>query len=668
MNLIENVDKFEQIEVTEVVELGKKQIILATTHGELTIEWVNDYMVRIRLGQQENFDFGLINDYPPQEITYEEKEEDEEDKIICKFKKLKYYFWKKPFRVAIYIEDNKWLYPTLDGHFTRRFRIPPFGRYKNNTVVSFDTDEDNFYGTGEQFSYLNLYGKLVTNYNEDSLGGNTAKSYKNIPLIWKVPLAAGLFFNTTAKVHHAVAYPQVSNRAHVSIIEDDLDLFIIAGLQPSHVINFYHELTGFPARLPDWTLKPWLSKAYYKDQKELITSAKTMKEKGFDCQTIVLDGRTWQDTKTRFAFEWDKSRYPKPEETIQQLKDLGYKICLWVYPYVSIHNAKYQELDKKGIFLKDDKGNTIIYKFPEEAFGKDLSQLPESSIVDFTNEDAYEWWVENTQELIEMGIDAIKTDFGEQVPDNALAHNGVGGKKLHNVYTLLYNQATANAFVELGKDPVLWARSAWTGSQMYPGHWCGDSQSDWGGFKTAIRGCMQWILSGGAYTGSDIGGYYGGPPDERLYIRWMQFAALSPLMRFHGIGNREPYEFGEKTEKITKQFMEIRNEIMVHLLEESKDIPKGKPLIKPMIYCYQETCPNDPQSDLQFILGNNYFVAPVTSYSNICRFWLPQGKWQNFFDLDEIVEGPRWMRKKYPLDKLPLYIKREEDNKYWELD
>ena len=108
-----------------------------------------------------------------------------------------------------------------------------------------------------------------------------------------------------------------------------------------------------------------------------------------------------------------------------------------------------------------------------------LTPLPDSGIVDFTHPDAFAWWRDAHQPLFDAGVDVIKSDFGEAVPDDAIAANGDDGRRLHNVYPLLYNRCVyeATARGSPSRDdgpPLVWGRAGWTGSQRYPIQWGGD--------------------------------------------------------------------------------------------------------------------------------------------------------------------------------------------------
>ncbi len=217
-----------------------------------------------------------------------------------------------------------------------------------------------------------------------------------------------------------------------------------------------------------------------------------------------------------------------------------------------------------------------------------LTPLPESGIVDFTNPDAYAWWRDAHQPLFEDGVDVIKSDFGEQVPDDAVAFNGDDGGRLHNVYPLLYNrcvfEATARFQPPADGPPIVWSRSAWAGSQRYPLGWGGDPQSDWEGLAASIRGGLSWGMSGNPYHSSDIGGFYGSSqPSAELFVRWLQAAVFCSHMRLHGIGEREPWAFGAEAEGVVRKWLAMRYRLIPYLEQLiAQAIATGMPVMRAM--------------------------------------------------------------------------------------
>lgn len=538
-----------------------------------------------------------------------------------------------------------------DGHIRGGLRIPALGRSGGAWVVAFALGSgEPVYGLGEKFGPLNRRGGAFACWNEDALGVNAEASYKNVPLAWS-PRGWGLFVHTPARTLHGVGYAPWSHRTYILLVEDEaLDLFFLAGT-PLEILEAYTWLTGRPPLVPPWSYGVWWSRCYYRTPEEALGVARELRGRDIPGDVLVLDGRAWLEVATRCTLEWDPSRYPDPEGFIRELKGLGFRVCLWEYPYVSVHSPLFAELAAKGYFLKDAQGNPLVYRWDPEPFGEVLTPLPPSGILDFTNPEAVRWWQERHQALLAQGVDVMKTDFGEQVPREARAHNGDTGSRLHNPYALLYNQSVYGATPE----GLVFARSGYVGSQRYPVHWGGDPQADWEGLAASIRGGLSWGLSGGAYYAHDVGGFYGNP-DPGLYLRWVQAATFFSHMRFHGMGPREPWHFGPEIGGAVRLWLRLRMRLVPYLAHLAQQAAAtGQPLARalPLVY------PEDPFAhgfDTQFLLGD-ILVAPVLRPEGRVEVYLPEGVWQDLWT-GRSWQGPELLRLHVPLEQIPLFARR----------
>jgi alpha-D-xyloside xylohydrolase len=279
--------------------------------------------------------------------------------------------------------------------------------------------------------------------------------------------------------------------------------------------------------------------------------------------------------------------------------------------------------------------------------------------VDFTHPDAYAWYRDAHAALFAQGVDVLKTDFAEQVPEDAVAANGDRGTRVHNAYALLFNRCVFEATERHAPgEGIVWGRSGWAGSQRYPLQWGGDPQTDWEGLAASIRGGLSWGMSGVPFYSHDIGGFYhrspGTPPDVDLYVRWTQAGVMASHTRFHGTSPREPWHFGETAERIVRRWLEWRYRLIPYLQACAYEAHRtGLPVMRAMPLA----CPGDPAAwgfEEQYLLGPALLVAPVLRPDGRSRVYLPEGRWYDI-DTGEAAEGPRMIERTVPLDAMPIY-------------
>jgi alpha-D-xyloside xylohydrolase len=514
---------------------------------------------------------------------------------------------------------------------------------------------DPVYGLGEKFGPLNHRGQLVTSWNEDAWGVNSELSYKNIPFAWS-PSGWGLFVNTTARVEHGIGYPQWSQRSYVLRVDDAvLDLFLIAGSTPAVILERFTHLTGRAPLPPLWSYGVWMSRCYYRTREEALEVAGRLRERRIPCDVLVLDGRAWLAVETRFGFEWDRERYPDPDGFIRDLRAMNFRLCLWEYPYVSIHNPLFQRLAARGHLLRTAAGDPYVFEWDPAPFGSLLTPLPPSGMVDFTNPEAYAWYRDAHRPLFASGVAVMKTDFGEQIPPDALASNGDTGRRLHNVYPLLYNRCVYEASEQHAPGgPLVWGRSGWTGSQRCPIQWGGDPQADWEGLAASIRGALSWGMSGVPFHSHDIGGFYGEQPDAELYVRWVQAGVMASHTRFHGTTPREPWHFGDEAERIVRDWLAWRYRLLPYLEACALEAHRtGMPVMRAMPLAFPDDAPAWGFEE-QYLLGPSLLVAPVTAPGGTVQVYLPAGGWYDIVS-GKRLEGPRVVERTVTLAQMPIF-------------
>lgn len=296
-------------------------------------------------------------------------------------------------------------------------------------------------------------------------------------------------------------------------------------------------------------------------------------------------------------FEWDKRFFGDIESTLKRLHE------------------------DKGYLVRKPNGEVWQTDFWQAGMG----------LVDFTNPAAREWFKDKVKALLNQGVDAIKTDFGERIPRDVVWYDGSPKLSMHNWYTQLYNQAVFEAIEETyGKgNACLYARSATVGGQQQPVHWGGDCESTFNGMAQSLRAGLSLTSSGFGFWSHDIGGFEGAFPDPAVYKRWVAFGMLGSHSRLHGsIVYRVPWLFDEEDEKngvalvpgqtavdVVREFTKLKLELMPYVYQLGlQPHVNGTPVMRSMFVEF----PDDPACrtlDRQYMFGPSMLVAPVFTYS-----------------------------------------------------
>lgn len=503
-----------------------------------------------------------------------------------------------------------------------------------------------FYGTGERFTPFVKNGQTVEIYNEDG-GTSTEQSYKNIPF-YISNKGYGVLVNHPEKVSFEFATENVTKTAF-SVEGGSLDYFFIGGPAMKDVLTRYTDLSGKPSLPAPWTFGLWLSTSFTTDYDEatVMSFIDGMLDRGIPLRTFHFDcfwmkGFHWTD------FVWDADVFPDPAGLLSRIKAKGLNICVWINPYIGQESVLFAEGMEKGYFIKRTNGDVWQW---------DMWQ-PGMALVDFTNPDACRWYQEKLRDMLKMGVDCFKTDFGERIPVNCVYHDGSDPKKMHNYYTYLYNKVVYDLLEEeRGKgEAVLFARSATVGGQKFPVHWGGDCWSDYESMEESLRGGLSLMMSGFGFWAHDIGGFEHTSTAD-VYKRWVAFGLLSSHSRLHGSQSyRVPWLYDEEAVDVVREFTRLKASLMPYLYKTSVDTSRsGVPTMRSMVLEFTED-KNCSYLDKQYMLGDNLLVAPIFNDESIGSFYLPKGTWTDFFT-GEVLTGGDWYERKYDYLHLPLMVR-----------
>lgn len=469
---------------------------------------------------------------------------------------------------------------------------------------------EKLFGAGESFTRLDKRGQKVVLWTNDANGVETDRMYKPIPFFLS-SRGYGMFVHTSAPATFDFG-ASFSNTNSLLLGDDQMDLFVFFGA-PKDILNEYTNLTGKAPMPPLWSFGLWMSRITYFSEDQVRTVAAKLRQNRIPSDVIHLD-TGWFETDWRCDYKFSTSRFKDPAKMIADLKHDGFHISLWQLPYFVPKNSLFPEIVQKGLAVKDGNGN-----------------LPyEDAVLDFTNPATVEWYQEKIASLLRMGVGAIKVDFGEAAPLNGVYANGRTGFYEHNLYPLRYNKAVADITKQVSGENIIWARSAWAGSQRYPTHWGGDSDNQEMGMASTLRGGLSLGLSGFTFWSHDIGGF-ATKPTEDAYRRWMPFGMLTSHSRCHGIPPKEPWEYSAGFLDDFRRAVEMKYRLMPYVYAQAKDASeRGLPMVRALFIEY----PNDPgawQVEDEYLFGTDILVAPLLEAETTGRdVYLPQGQWIDY--------------------------------------
>ncbi len=302
--------------------------------------------------------------------------------------------------------------------------------------------------------------------------------------------------------------------------------------RPKEILDEYTKLTGKSPLPPLWSFGLWMSRCTYSSEKQVRDIAAQLRENKIPCDVLHLD-TGWFETDWRCDYQFSTSRFTDPQKMIADLKSDGFHISLWQLPYFVPKNTLFNELVEKNLVVRDAKGN-----------------LPyEDAVLDFSNPATVEWYQGKLAHLLKMGVGAIKVDFGEAAPNNGLYASGRTGFYEHNLYPLRYNKAVADITQKTTGENIIWARSAWAGSQRYPASLGRRRRKHRPGHgrriarRIVVRPVRLFLLEPRRRR---LHGQFRRPTWTTICsARWLAFGMLSSHSRCHGIAPKEPWNYGD---------------------------------------------------------------------------------------------------------------------------
>ncbi len=524
-----------------------------------------------------------------------------------------------PFRLVLKDANGRVLTQTrhITDNDSTQVKLLPFSFIKRGSDNSRSVNPvfllspgERIYGCGESFGALNKVGQKVQLSVTDPQGPETDGQYKPVPFYFS-NRGYGIFMHTSAPVTADFGVSYIGAQ-RLFMADEAVDLFVFFG-SPKDILYEYTGITGRSPMLPLWSFGTWMSRITYFSQEEGLDIAAKLRQHRIPADVIHFD-TGWFGVDWQCDYEFAKDRFKDPVGMLKQLKKDGFHTCLWQLPYFTPKNRFFPEIIERGMHVKNADGGMPY----------------EDAVLDFTNAETVQWYQQKILGLLKQGVSTIKCDFGEAAPYDGFYHNGRGGLYEHNLYPLRYNKALWEAVEQqYPGEGIIWARSAWAGSQRYALHWGGDAATTNTGLLGDLRGGLSFGLSGFSFWSHDMGGFVTASPED-IYGRWLPFGFPSSHTRAHGAPPTEPWLISESFTDLFRRCAEMKYRLMPYVYAQAKDCSeRGLPMVRALFVEFPEDKGAWMIED-EYLFGSQMLVAPLMESGTGRDVYLPRGKWIDY--------------------------------------
>ncbi len=395
----------------------------------------------------------------------------------------------------------------------------------------------------------------------------------------------------------------------------------------------YTQFGGAVPLIPRYALGIWWSRYWPYSDDDLRQLVDEFAAHRLPLDVLVVD-MDWHTPGHWTGYSWNHELFPDPAAFLADMHRRGLRVALNLHPADGVHphEAAYGDF-RAALGLGDTEQGPIPFQITDPRFAEHYFRLLhhplEDQGVDF-------WWLDWQQ--------GESSDVAGLDPLIWLNH-------LH------FADARRR-----GQRPLLFSRWGGLGNHRYPLGFSGDTFGGWATLAAMPRFTATAANVGFGWWSHDIGGHFGAVEPE-LFVRWVQFGALSPCLRLHAtkdpLGERRPWAFTPQVLEATRQAFELRYRLIPYLYTMARHAhDRGSALCRPMYYAYPE-CEAAYDARGQYMLGDDLIAAPITQPTDartglaVVDVWIPPGEWYRF-DTGEAFAGPRWVRIEGDLETVPL--------------
>jgi len=396
----------------------------------------------------------------------------------------------------------------------------------------------------------------------------------------------------------------------------------------------------------------WIELNFNHNQKDILAYARAIIDNGLPPGVFMIDD-TWQEDYG--IWEFHPGRFPDPKAMIDELHELGFKVMLWVCPFVSPDQRALNDIlkSKKALVLEKINSDDTWETATEPYIVRWWNGV--SAVLDFTNPAAVEWFNGELERLVrDYNVDGFKLDGGDSY--------------FYNHEMLTYQMVTPNKHMELWAQlglrfPLNEYRATWKMGGQPLAQRLHDKNHDWLDLQKLIPQMMVMGIMGYPFACPDMIG--GGEiksfldmsdTDQELIVRSAQCHALMPMMQF----SVAPWRVLDQEHlQAVKKAVELREKFVHLIMQLAHEAARtGEPILKSMEYVF----PHQGYATVvdQFLLGDSLLIAPMVTQGEEGRYiHLPEGFWMS--DENEYIEGGKQLFIKVPLTRLPYFRRLKEE-------
>lgn len=526
-------------------------------------------------------------------------------------------------------------------------QVRPDGSFTIATRLGLD---EHIFGLGDKTGTLDRRGQSFATWNTDSYGFGTATDplYKSIPFFISTGGAGGAYgvlLDNPRRGWFDFGH-RAADRLEMGAEDGAIDYYVIAGPTVAEVTRRYAWLTGTTPLPPRWALGYQQSRWSYMSEAEVRTLADRLHAERVPTDVIWLD-IDFQDRNRPFTV--NTKAFPHFAEMVHDLAAGGIKT-------VAITDLHIAAAPGQGYAPYDSglAGDHFLHRADGSLYVAPV--WPGASVFpEFTRADSRHWWGTLFQPLVGAGVAGIWNDMNEpaifnspiktmppdvrhRIASDDFAARTATHAEIHNVYGMLNTRATFEGLRALKPDEraFVMTRASYAGGQRYAATWTGDNSATWDHLRLAVAQTLNLGLSGFVWTGTDIGGFTGGPTPE-LLTKWFEYGAFLPIMRDHSqkdMPRAEPWVDGPEHLAIRRYFVEERYRLLPYFYSLAEQAARsGEPIARPLFYDYAGTISEACNTTMEFTVGGRLLVAGPgrPEQHNPYQACLPAGTWFDYW-------------------------------------